>query len=96
MISKTCSMCEIEKHIKIFHKNYVECKDCHSKRGLIRCYVHKNKISNQRKIYYEKNKDKKLQQQTDTFIRFKDLVTSYVELDSWLNTMEKSLKKVFQ
>ena len=46
-------MFKIEKHIEDFHKNYTECKDCKSKRGLKRYYVNKDNISNQRKIYYE-------------------------------------------
>ena len=78
MDSKSCSICKIEKHIKIFCKNYAECKDCNDRRGLKRYYENKGKISNHRKIYSEKSKDKLLQQQNDRYIPVKELVRSYV------------------
>ena len=55
MESKICSMCNIEKSMKDFYKKYTECKYCNSKRGLKRYYEKKDKISNQRKTYLEKN-----------------------------------------
>ena len=55
MDTKTCSMCNTEKHIKNFYKKYSECKDCNRARGLERYFDNKDKISNQQKIYYEKN-----------------------------------------
>ena len=55
MKTRTCSKVNNEKHIKSFYKKYAECKDCNSKRGLKRFYDNKDKLSNQRKIYYEKN-----------------------------------------
>ena len=54
MDTKTCSMCNIEKHIKIFHRRYTECKDCDRTRGFNQYYENKDKISKQQKIYYEK------------------------------------------
>ena len=51
MESKTCSMCDSEKHITNFYKKYAECKDCNTKRGLKRYYDYKDKISNQRNLY---------------------------------------------
>ena len=56
MESKICSMCNFEKLIKEFYKKFTECKDCKSKRGFGRYNENKDKISNQRKIYYEKIK----------------------------------------
>ena len=56
MESKNCSMCETETQIKEFYKKYTECKYCNSKKGLKRYYENKDKISNQRKIYYKKIK----------------------------------------
>ena len=58
MESKVFSMCKIEKHINHFFKKYLECKDCKSKRGLKGYYDNNHKISNQRKLYYDKNKEK--------------------------------------
>ena len=46
MDTKTCTMCNIEKHINNFHKRYTECKDCNRTRGLKRYYESKDKISN--------------------------------------------------
>ena len=54
MDTKTCSMCNIEKHINNFYRKNSECRDCNRARGLKRFYENKEKISNQQKIYYEK------------------------------------------
>ena len=32
METKTCSMCNIEKHINNFYKKFSECEDCQEKR----------------------------------------------------------------
>ena len=58
-------MCNFEKHIKDFYKKYTECKKCKSIRSSNRCYENRDKKSNQRKIYYEKNKKTLLQKQKD-------------------------------
>ena len=58
MDTKTCTMCNIEKHIDNFYKKFSECRDCNRKKGLKRYYEKKDKISNQQKISYEKNKEK--------------------------------------
>ena len=58
MESKTCNVCNTEKHINNFYKKNSECKDCNIKRGVKRYYDNKHKISFQQKIYYEKNRDK--------------------------------------
>ena len=62
MDTKTCSMCNKEKYINNFYKIYTKGKDCNRKRGLKRYYENKDKISNQQKIDYEKNKGKILLQ----------------------------------
>ena len=59
MDTKICSMCNIEKNINNFYKKNSECRDCNRTTGLKRYYENKDKISNQQKIYYEKNKEKK-------------------------------------
>ena len=51
MENKTCAVCNIEKQISNFYKRYL---DCNIKRGVKRCYENKDKISFQKKLYYEK------------------------------------------
>ena len=58
MDTKMCTSCNIEKHTNNFYKKYTECIDCYRARGLKRYYENKDKISNQQKIYYEKNREK--------------------------------------
>ena len=58
MHTKMCTICNIEKDINNFYKKYSECIDCNRARGLKRYYEKKDKISNQHKIYYEKNREK--------------------------------------
>ena len=95
MDAKTCSMCKIEKHINNFYKKYSECRDCNRARGLKRYYENKEKISNQQKVYYEKNREKiLLQKQNNRSIQFRDLVISYVELENRLKTTEENLKNL--
>ena len=65
MDSKTCSMCNIEKHNKSFDKKCAECNVFKSKKGFKRYCDNKDKMSNQRNIHYIKNKHKTLQQQND-------------------------------
>ena len=62
MDPKTCTMCNIEKHINNFYKKYSECRDCNRTRGLKRYYENKVKIPNQQKIYFERKKEKILLQ----------------------------------
>ena len=57
MDTKPCAICNLEKHISNFYKKYSECRDCNRARGLKRYYENKEKISNQQKNYYEKNRD---------------------------------------
>ena len=59
MNTKTCTICNTEKEINSFYKRYTECKGCNRTRGLKHYYESKDKISNQQKIYYEKNREKK-------------------------------------
>ena len=47
-------MCNIEKHMNNFYKNFSECRDCKSRRGLKPYYENKEKTSHTRKMYYEK------------------------------------------
>ena len=94
MDTKTCTMCNIEKHINNFYKKYSECRDCNRARGLKRYYENKDKISNQQKIYYEKNRDSiLLQKQNNKSKQFRDLVISYVELDYRLKALEEKVNE---
>ena len=90
MDTKMCTICNIEKHINNFYKKYTECIECNRARGLKRYYENKDKISNQQKIYYEKNREKiLLQKQNNRSIQFRDLVISYIELENRLKTLEE-------
>ena len=53
----------------------------------------KDKISNQQKRYYEKNrKNIKLQKQNKRCIKIGDLVRSYAELENKLKALEERFK----
>ena len=74
MDSKVCVVCTIEKGIDNFYNKYRECKPCNIKRSMKRYYENKDKLSNQRKLYYEKNRDvllakSKLNQQNRNYER---------------------------
>ena len=58
MNTKVCTICNIEKDINNFYKKYSECIDCNRRRGLKRFSENKDKISNQQRIFYEKNREK--------------------------------------
>ena len=96
MDNKTCTVCNIEKHIKNFHNKYSECKGCNIKRVVKHYYENKNKITNQQKIYYEKNRDKLLQKQNDyrnkSNAKYKELHRSYVEIQNKLKALVENLK----
>ena len=49
MENKTCTVCNIEKHINNFYKKYSECKECNIRRGVKRYFDNKDKISVQQK-----------------------------------------------
>ena len=56
-------------------------------------YDKRDKISKQKKIYYEKNRDKILfQKQNDRSTQSRDLVISYVKLENRLKAMEETFK----
>ena len=95
MDKKTCTVCNIEKHISNFYKRFSECKECNIRRGVIFYFYNKGKISIQQKIYYEKNRDKLLQKQnyyrTKRNTDYTELLISYVELGNRLKALEKFL-----
>ena len=93
MESKICTQCNIEKDINNFYKKYSECIECNRARGLKRYYENKDKISNQQKIYYEKNREKILLQKQNNRSQFRDLVISYIELENRLKALEEKVQK---
>ena len=57
MESKVCVVCKIEKSTDSFYNKYRECKPCNIKRSMKRYNENKDKLSNQHKLYYEKNRE---------------------------------------
>ena len=95
MDSKICVVCNIEKSIANFYNKYRECKSCNIKGSMKQYNENKDKISNQQKIYYEKNREKiLLQKQNNRSIQFRDLVISYIELENRLKLLEEKLKSL--
>ena len=94
MDRKICTHCNVEKNIEDFYNKYTECKICNRNRSLKRYYEkQKDYLSSQRRIYYEKNRDKLLQKQNDRYINFKKLQRSDVELQNKLKALEEKFKK---
>ena len=92
MNTKMCNTCNIEKDTNNFYKKYSECRKCDRARGLKRYYENKDKISNQQKLFYEKNRGKiLLQKQNSRCMQFRDLVISYVELENRLKALEEKV-----
>ena len=91
MERKICTHCNIEKNVEDFYNKYTECKICNRNRCLKRYYRNQDKLSNQRKIYYEKNRERLLQKQ-NRYTNYKELHRSYVEIENKLKMMEENLK----
>ena len=98
MDNKTCTVCNIEKCINNFYEKYSECKDCNIKRGVKRYFDIKDKVSIQQKIYYEKNRYKLLEKESDhrnkRNTKFNGLHRSYVELEKKLKALEEKVKLI--
>ena len=54
MESKICVICNTERSNDKFYNKYRKRKQCNKQRSMKRYYENKDKLSNQRKIYYEK------------------------------------------
>ena len=61
MDANVCVIGNTEKSVDNFHNKKRECKQCNIKRSSKYYYEDKDKISNQRKMYYEKKRDCYLQ-----------------------------------
>ena len=73
-ITKIVLFAILKKSINNFYNKYREYKQCNIKRSTRRYYENKDKLSNQRKLYYEKNRDvllakSKLNQQNRNYER---------------------------
>ena len=100
MDSKVCVVCNIEKCFGIFYNKYRECKQCNIKRSMKRYYENKDKLSNQRKLYYEKNRDvllakSKLNQQNRNYER-KIYKQQLKELNKKLEDLTQAIEKFKQ
>ena len=97
MDRKICVVCNIEKSIDDYYNKYRECKRRNIKRSMKRYNENKDKLSNQRKLYYERNrgmllaKSKIYQQNRVSYTQqIKELNNKIEELTQALET--KSLK----
>ena len=68
-----CTHCNIKTHIEDFYNKNTECKISNSKRSSELYYGKEDEISNQRKIYYEKNRERIFQKQNDRYMNFEEL-----------------------
>ena len=91
METKVCVICNIEKSIDNYYNKY---RECNIKRSMKRYHENKDKLSNQRKLYYEKNRDvllarSKLYQQNRIPYtqQIKDLNNKVEELTQTLETL---------
>ena len=96
MDSEVYVICNTEKSIDNFYNKNRECKPCNLQRSMKRYYENRYKLSNQRKIYYEKNRDvlfakSKLNQQNRNYERKinKQLV---VELNKKLESLTQAIE----
>ena len=96
MDSEVCVVCNNEKSIDNFYNKYRECKQCNIKRSMKRYYENKDKLSNQRKLYYEKNRHlllakSKINQQNRNYER-KIYKQQVEELNEKLKSLEEKFK----
>ena len=94
MESKVCVVCNAEKSIDNFYNKYRECKQCILQRSMKRYYENKDKLSKERKLYYEKNRDALLakskinqQNRTSHTEQIKDLNNRIEELTQAMETL---------
>ena len=57
MESKVCVICNTDKSIDIFYNKHRKCKHCNIQRNMKRYCEKKDNLSNQRKLYYETNRE---------------------------------------
>ena len=96
MESRVCVICNTEKNIENFYNKYRECKQCTIQRSMKRYYENEDKLSNQRKLYYEKNRDvllakSKLNQQNGNY-ESKIYKQQIEELNKKLETLTQAIE----
>ena len=89
METKNCTQCNVEKNIEDFYNKYTECKICNRNRSLKRYHEIKDKLYYQRKLFFEKNRDKLLQKQNSRYIIYRETLRSYVDLENRLKALEE-------
>ena len=90
MENKICVVCNTEKSNDIFLNKYRECKQLNIKRKVKRYYQSKDKLSNNQNLYFAKIRDKLIQKQKDTYINFKQLHRSSIEILNELKASEEN------
>ena len=92
MERKICTHCNIEKNIEGFYNKYTYCKSCKSCRSLKRYYENKDNLSSQRKLYYERKRNKLIQKQKSRYTNYKELHRSYIEIQDKYKKLEENFK----
>ena len=90
MESKIYARCNLGEKIEDFYNKYTEC-NFYSNRSLKRYYENKDKVSNHKIYSMKKNREKLLQKQNDRCVDYKELLTSYVELENKLKMMAEKI-----
>ena len=100
MESKLCVICDTEKSFETFYNKYREGKPSNIGRILRRYYANKDKLSDQRIAYYEKNRDvlpakSKVNQQTRKphTKQIKDLNNKVEEITQAMETLLLKIEK---
>ena len=98
MESKVCVVCNAEKSFDNFYNKYRECKQCNIQRSMKRYYENKDKLTNQRKMYYEKNRDvllakSKINQQ-NTKSHTQQLKDLNIKIEELTQAMERVFSKI--
>ena len=103
MDRKVCVVCNTEKSIDNFYNKYRECKQCNIQRSMKRYRENKDKISNQYKLYYERNRDillarSKIYQQNrkSHTQQIKDLNNKIEELTQALETILLKSEEIYK
>ena len=93
-----CVICNTEKSTDNFYSKYRECKPCKIQRNMKRYYENKEKISNQRNLFYEKKRNvliakSKLNQQNRKYER-KKYKQKVEEVNKRLEDLTQAIEKL--
>ena len=95
METKVCVVCNSEKSIDNFYNKYRECKPCNIKRSTRRYFENKDKISNQYKLFYEKNRDVLLARSKINHQNRKSHAQQTQDLNNKIEELTQSLETLF-